>query len=73
MERVEAEGRHVKLMKMTKGQLLGAAQERAGNAAYNMGLSKTWTELAEGLEEGQAVEDVFTEEEIEKIYGKNGL
>lgn len=73
MERVETEGKHVRLMKMTKGQLLGAAQERAGNAAYNTGLSKTWTELAEGLEEGQAVEDVFTDEDIAKVYGKHGL
>lgn len=73
MERVETEGRHVRLMKMTKGQLLVAAQERKGTAAYNNGIANTWEELAEGLVGSQAVEDVFTEEEIEKIYGKHGL
>lgn len=62
--------RHVNLMDMTREDLLVAASERRkrGNREYK--IAALWTQIADGLEGGQKVQERFTAEEIEGLYSR---
>ncbi len=59
-----AEGRSVRLMDMTRSDLLAAAIERRKRGEHEIGLARLWTRLAGTLDEGERVRDQFTAEQI---------
>lgn len=60
--------KHVNLMEMSREDLLVAAAERRTRGQREYRIAALWSQLAEGLEGGQAVKDRFTAEEIEGLY-----
>lgn len=64
--------RMVRLMKMTREDLLAAESERRERGEREIRLANTWRALAVRLEGGQRVEEVFTVEEVEKIFESQG-
>ena len=61
--------RHLNLMKMDRDDLLVAASERRKRGNTELHLAVLWTQLADGMEDGQSVEERFSVEEIESLYG----
>ncbi len=59
--------RHVQLLEMTREDLLIAAAEREQRGQHELGIAKLWRSLANKLEGGQKVSEVFSAEEIEKL------
>lgn len=60
--------RHVRLMDMTREDLLVSAGERRKRGQREYRIAELWTQLAGGLEGGQRVEERFTAEQIEELY-----
>lgn len=60
--------RHVRLMDMTREDLLTSASERRKRGQREYSIAALWTQLASGLEGGQRVEERFTAAEIEALY-----
>lgn len=58
---------HVKLLYMTREELIAAAKERRGRADTEMRVANLWDALADKLEGGQRVGERFTTEEIETM------
>lgn len=58
---------HVKLMEMTREDLLEAAKEREERGQHELGIARLWRTIAEQLEGGQKVSTRFTSEEIERL------
>jgi hypothetical protein len=63
-----AGNRHVNVMEMTREDLLIAAAERSSRGNHELRIAALWTQMADGLEGGQRVQDRFTAEEIEGLY-----
>lgn len=59
--------RHVRLLDMTKSDLLQAAQERRQRGLTELRYANLWEELASKLKDNQKVGDKFTEEQIERM------
>lgn len=59
--------RHVRLLDMTREDLLSAADERQTRGERELEVAALWRTLAQRLEGGQAVKDRFSAEEIEGI------
>lgn len=57
--------RHVRLLEMTREQLLEAAQERRNRGNHEIRLAVLWETLAQQLEGGQRVSSKFTTEDID--------
>jgi hypothetical protein len=62
--------RHVRLMDMTKEDLLASASERRKRGNREYVIAELWTQLAGKLKKGQRVEERFTAEEIEAMYSR---
>jgi hypothetical protein len=65
-ENVGSKG-NVRLLSMKKADLLEAAAQRTESGVYDLQVAALWRRLAQGLNEEQAVEDVFTTEQIAKL------
>lgn len=63
-------GRTVKLLEMTREDLLAAAEERRKRGDTEIRIARLWETLANGLEGGQSVGDRFTTDEIESRYSE---
>lgn len=59
---------HIKLQKMSRPQLEMAARERLERGRSETVLGKTWLKLAQGMKDDQLVEDVYTDEQLERTY-----
>lgn len=59
---------HVRLLDMTREELLIAATERIARGEAELHLANLWRTLAEDLEGGQRVRERFTAEEIEQVH-----
>lgn len=59
--------RHVQLLEMTREDLLIAAKERSERAATEQSIARLWRAMAQKLEGGQVVKEVFTVEQIEHL------
>ena len=63
-----ANGRHVKLLTMRKGELLLAAKERRARGAVEARYAALWERLANGMTEEQTVGERYQVAEIEDAY-----
>ena len=59
--------RHIRLLDMTRADLLAAAEERYQRGQREMGLARLWRKLAAGLGDGEVVRERFTPEQIEEV------
>jgi hypothetical protein len=62
--------RHVRLLDMTREDLLTAAGERRERAEADLKIADLWDRLAAHLEGGQAVRERFTPQEIDAMHEK---
>jgi hypothetical protein len=62
-----AEGRHVRILGMTKQELENAAATRMLRAERDLVLARTWREMAKHLDDVQVAGDVFDAEDIEHL------
>lgn len=60
--------RHVQLMEMTREDLFASASERRQRGNRELRIAALWTQLANGLTDGQTVKERFTAEAIERLY-----
>jgi len=58
---------HVRLLVMTKSDLLAAAVQRERRARHEIVVATLWRRLAEGMDEGDKVGDRYTLEDIERL------
>lgn len=68
-----ANGRHVRLVKMTKTDLLAACEERGVTADRNAKLRDFFKALSEKVPEGKTVAQSITTAELERIAAKFGV
>lgn len=61
-------GRDVRVMDMGAEDCRFASQNHAGRAAHEWDLSELFGQLGQSLQEAQVVNDVFSEQEVEKMY-----
>lgn len=61
--------RHVRLMDMTREDLLIAANEREKRGSHEMQLAALWRTIANGLEGGQTVSSKYSAQDIEGMLG----
>lgn len=59
--------RHVRVLDMTREDLLVAAKERTDRGNHELELARLWRAMARKLEGGQQVREVFTAAEIESL------
>lgn len=59
--------RHIKLMEMTRADLLVAASEREMRGKHEIVIATVWRQLASKLRGAQKVGEKFTEEDIQNI------
>ncbi len=62
--------RHIRLPKMTRDDLLKAAGERRQRASIDISRAMLMERLAEQLEDGETVEDRYTDEDIDRILNE---
>ena len=62
-----AGARHIRLLSMTKADLLVAAEERRKRGEHDMWLSRLWVRIAKDMSDEDTVGERFTTEEIEKL------
>lgn len=62
--------RSIKLLEMTREDLLLAAEARRKRGLTELKIALLWDKLADGLEGGQTVGERFTTEEIEERYSE---
>lgn len=60
--------KHIRLMDMTREELLIAADEREKRGKHEIGLAALWRTLAERLEGGETVGNRYTPDEIEAMH-----
>lgn len=58
---------HVRLLDMSREELLIAAKERTDRGKHELELARLWRAMAQRLEGGQQVREVFTAAEIESL------
>lgn len=63
--------RHIRLLEMTREDLVVAAAERRQRGEYELGLATLWEQLAEDLEPGQKVSTKWSVDDIQRI--KDGM
>jgi hypothetical protein len=59
---------HVPVVRMTRADLLAAAERRRHVAAHHTGVAAFFEALAHQLRDGQVVADVFSETELDHLY-----